>query len=144
VVDETDRIAMTYELTYLYRSIDISFFIVLCDSWHEDGTTEANLVYHSFSSPQPSSSSSSSAAQKQHKVAHGSDYHPSPSSSPPLSTEETTKTLQMRNLVGSSVASAAKLYDLDGNLGIFFVFQDISFRTEGKFKLAFSLINVGS
>lgn len=50
----------------------------------------------------------------------------------------------MRNLVGSSVASAIKLYDLDGNLGIFYVFQDVSFRTEGKFKLAFSLINVGS
>ncbi|KAI8337016.1 velvet factor-domain-containing protein [Chlamydoabsidia padenii] len=114
------------------ESIDISFFIVLCDSWHEDGTTEANLVYHSFSSPQQSH-------QKQSKTTL--DYQSSPS---PSANEDTTKTLQMRNLVGSSVASAAKLYDLDGHLGIFFVFQDISFRTEGKFKLAFSLINVGS
>ncbi|KAI8098644.1 VelB protein [Halteromyces radiatus] len=124
------------------ETIDVSFFIVLCDSWHEDGTTEANLVYHSFSSPQqqqqqlllPSSSSTTSASSSL-----------SPSTIPlSSSNEEITKTLQMRNLVGSSVASAAKLYDLDGNLGIFFVFQDISFRTEGKFKLAFSLINVGS
>lgn len=52
--------------------------------------------------------------------------------------------VQMKNLVGSSVASATKLYDLDHKLGIYFVFQDISFRTEGRFKLAFSLINVGS
>ncbi|ORZ14622.1 velvet factor-domain-containing protein [Absidia repens] len=129
------------------ESIDISFFIVLCDSWHEDGTTEANLVYHSFSSPPPtqpqqrsstsSSSTSSITASQQHHLTPTND----PASS---SNDEITKTLQMRNLVGSSVASAAKLYDLDGNLGIFFVFQDISFRTEGKFKLAFSLIDVGS
>ncbi|KAI8344530.1 velvet factor-domain-containing protein [Chlamydoabsidia padenii] len=103
------------------ESIDVSFFLVACDSWHEDGTTEANLIYHSISSPQ---------LQPQLQQQQ-------------TSTEE-EKTFQMRNLVGSSVASATKLYDLDGNLGIFYIFQDVSFRTEGKFKLAFSLINVGS
>lgn len=130
--------------------IDISFFIVLCDSWHEDGVTEANLVYHSFSSPPPAAVTqpqqqqhSSSSASSLTTTSHHQQYHSIAEHSPP-SNDEITRTLQMRNLVGSSVASAAKLYDLDGNLGIFFVFQDISFRTEGKFKLAFSLINVGS
>lgn len=52
--------------------------------------------------------------------------------------------VKMRNLVGSSVASATKLYDIDGNLGIFFIFQDISLRTEGIFRLQFSLIDIGS
>ncbi|ORZ08965.1 velvet factor-domain-containing protein [Absidia repens] len=114
------------------EAIDVSFFIVVCDSWHEDGTTEANLVYHSFSSPQPQQQSSTATPSLSGSPAGGGPN------------EEITKTLQMRNLVGSSVASAAKLYDLDGNLGIFYVFQDISFRTEGKFKLAFSLINIGT
>lgn len=50
--------------------------------------------------------------------------------------------VRMRNLAGASVASAEKLYDLDGNLGIFFIFQDISLRTEGVFRLEFSLINI--
>jgi hypothetical protein len=52
--------------------------------------------------------------------------------------------IRMRNLVGSSVSSATKLYDLQGNFGIFFIFQDVSLRTEGCFRLKFSLIDVGS
>lgn len=49
-----------------------------------------------------------------------------------------------KNLVGASVASATKLYDLDGKLGIFFIFQDISLRSEGLFRLQFSLTDIGS
>ncbi|KAF7721543.1 hypothetical protein EC973_004500 [Apophysomyces ossiformis] len=89
--------------------VDVSFLVVLCDSWQEDGKTEANLVLH-----------------------------------PAFPTADMSSTLKMRNLVGSSVASAVKLYDIHGELGIFFVFQDISFRTEGRFRLGFSLVNVGS
>ncbi|KAI9245761.1 velvet factor-domain-containing protein [Sporodiniella umbellata] len=48
----------------------------------------------------------------------------------------------VKNLVGTTVASANKLYDLEGNLGIFFVFHDLSVRTEGMFRLKFSLIDV--
>ncbi|RKP09082.1 velvet factor [Thamnocephalis sphaerospora] len=47
-----------------------------------------------------------------------------------------------RNLVGSLVASASKLYDIDGKLGVFFVFQDLSVRTEGQFRLKFSFANL--
>jgi len=50
--------------------------------------------------------------------------------------------VRMRNLAGATVASAEKLYDLDGNLGIFFIFQDISLRIEGVFKLEFSLVDI--
>jgi hypothetical protein len=57
---------------------------------------------------------------------------------------DTNTAIRMRNLVGSSVSSATKLYDLNGNLGIFFVFQDVSLRTEGCFRLKFSLVDVGS
>ena len=57
---------------------------------------------------------------------------------------ERQTTVQMKNLVGSSVSSATKLYDLDGKLGIFFIFQDVSLRTEGRFRLRFSLIDVAS
>lgn len=66
---------------------------------------------------------------------------------PSITDEEGTEAnsaIKMRNLVGSSVSSATKLYDLNGNLGIFFVFQDVSLRTEGFFRLKFSLIDVGS
>lgn len=58
--------------------------------------------------------------------------------------ETANSTIKMRNLVGSSVSSATKLYDLDGKLGIYFIFQDVSLRTEGRFRLKFSLVDVGS
>ncbi|KAL1921641.1 uncharacterized protein VTP21DRAFT_10283 [Calcarisporiella thermophila] len=48
-----------------------------------------------------------------------------------------------RNLIGSLVSSALKLHDLDGKLGIYFVFQDLSVRTEGSFRLKFSFAEVG-
>jgi hypothetical protein len=61
-----------------------------------------------------------------------------------FSSKKERSVINMRNLVGSSVSSATKLYDLDGNLGIFFIFQDISLRTEGRFKLKLSLIDIES
>lgn len=39
-----------------------------------------------------------------------------------------------RNLIGSLVASAFKLYDMQDVLGIWFVLQDLSVRTEGSMK----------
>lgn len=37
-----------------------------------------------------------------------------------------------RNLIGSLVASASKLNDTDDQLGIWFILQDLSVRTEGS------------
>jgi hypothetical protein len=47
-----------------------------------------------------------------------------------------------RNLVGSIVASASKLIGTDNKLGVYFVFQDLSIRTEGPFRLKFSFANL--
>ncbi|KAF9576303.1 hypothetical protein EC968_009277 [Mortierella alpina] len=43
-----------------------------------------------------------------------------------------------RNLTGSTGASGDLLRDLEGNLGIFFAFPDLSVRTEGTYTLKFS------
>lgn len=40
-----------------------------------------------------------------------------------------------RNLIGSLVASAFKLHDISDELGIWFVLQDLSVRTEGSMQL---------
>ncbi|KAF4961945.1 hypothetical protein FSARC_9936 [Fusarium sarcochroum] len=48
-----------------------------------------------------------------------------------------------RNLIGSLAASAFRLSDTHDNPGIWFVLQDLSVRTEGKFRLRFSFVNVG-
>ncbi|KAL6357671.1 hypothetical protein LRP88_07844 [Fusarium phalaenopsidis] len=48
-----------------------------------------------------------------------------------------------RNLIGSLAASAFRLCDTEERLGIWFVLQDLSVRTEGPFRLRFSFVNVG-
>ncbi|KAH7363783.1 velvet factor-domain-containing protein [Rhexocercosporidium sp. MPI-PUGE-AT-0058] len=48
-----------------------------------------------------------------------------------------------RNLIGSLAASAFRLCDPDDRIGIWFVLQDLSIRTEGHFRLRFSFVNVG-
>ncbi|KFA79635.1 hypothetical protein S40288_04065 [Stachybotrys chartarum IBT 40288] len=48
-----------------------------------------------------------------------------------------------RNLIGSLAASAFRLQDCDDRIGIWFVLQDLSVRTEGTFRLRFSFVNVG-
>ncbi|RMD43951.1 hypothetical protein DV735_g1251, partial [Chaetothyriales sp. CBS 134920] len=47
-----------------------------------------------------------------------------------------------RNLIGSLSGSAFKLLDLDDRLGLWFVFQDLSIRTEGWFRLKFTFFDL--
>ncbi|KAL3435547.1 velvet factor-domain-containing protein [Aspergillus tetrazonus] len=48
-----------------------------------------------------------------------------------------------RNLIGCLSASAYRLYDTEDKIGVWFVLQDLSVRTEGIFRLKFSFVNVG-
>ncbi|RMZ90861.1 hypothetical protein DV736_g1886, partial [Chaetothyriales sp. CBS 134916] len=47
-----------------------------------------------------------------------------------------------RNLIGSLSGSAFKLLDLEDRLGLWFVFQDLSIRTEGWFRLKFTFFDL--
>ena len=47
-----------------------------------------------------------------------------------------------RNLIGSLSGSAFKLKDLKGDPGLWFVFQDLSVRTEGWFRLKFAFFDL--
>lgn len=49
-----------------------------------------------------------------------------------------------RNLIGSLAASAFRLSDPEDKIGIWFVLQDLSVRTEGTFRLQFSFVDVGA
>lgn len=49
--------------------------------------------------------------------------------SPP---DSSSLTLDVHNLLGPTVANAFKLFDERDRPGIFFVFQDLSVRTEGR------------
>ena len=47
-----------------------------------------------------------------------------------------------RNLIGSLTVSANKLTDPHGKLGVWFVLQDLSVRTEGTFRLKFQFFQL--
>ncbi|RDW70714.1 velvet factor family protein [Aspergillus mulundensis] len=48
-----------------------------------------------------------------------------------------------RNLIGCLSASASRLNDTEDKIGVWFILQDLSVRTEGIFRLKFSFVNVG-
>ncbi|KAL4797388.1 velvet factor-domain-containing protein [Aspergillus venezuelensis] len=48
-----------------------------------------------------------------------------------------------RNLIGCLSASAFRLTDPENKIGVWFILQDLSVRTEGVFRLKFSFANVG-
>jgi hypothetical protein len=47
-----------------------------------------------------------------------------------------------RNLIGSTTVSAVKLKDAVGQWGLWFVLQDLSVRTEGNFRLKYSVVDL--
>lgn len=108
----------------LCRAFDVTFLVVLCDS--------CLLTGEPATSTSNNSKMGNSVPVSQVVVFSSSDDSKNP------------RTSRLKNLVGSSVVSANKLYDLDDKLGIFFIFHDISLRTEGTFRLKFSLVDVGS
>jgi len=52
----------------------------------------------------------------------------------PLTAQTTPQGMYTRNLIGSLAASAFRLTDPDDRIGIWFVLQDLSVRTEGNFR----------
>lgn len=49
-----------------------------------------------------------------------------------------------RNLIGSLSASAFRLTDTENKIGVWFILQDLSVRTEGTFRLKMNFVNVGT
>jgi len=50
--------------------------------------------------------------------------------------QQTPSGMFTRNLIGSLTASAFKLTDPDNKIGVWFILQDLSVRTEGSFRCA--------
>ncbi|KAL8992842.1 MAG: hypothetical protein Q9188_007484 [Gyalolechia gomerana] len=62
----------------------------------------------------------------------------------PHASTPTPQGMFTRNLIGSLGVSAFKLTDTENNMGIWFILQDLSVRTEGIFRLKMNFVNVGS
>lgn len=101
---------------FIFYSTDSSLFVVHADLWDANGRSERNLVVNpSYMAP----------AASGHGHTHASVMR---LNTPP----------QTRNLLGSVVSSDYHLNDMAGRPSIYFIFQDLSVRTEGTFALKFS------
>lgn len=89
------------------------------DALHDVGSSSSNLEQRGT---RPTSSRSSAALDNPYTT---------------LTTETFT-----RNFVGASVASANILKDETDRIGIFFVLQDLSVRTEGVYRIKLTLANL--
>ncbi|CAG8475324.1 21137_t:CDS:2 [Cetraspora pellucida] len=98
-------------------SIDHSMMIVHAGLWSEDCEEERSLVINPSTIPTQSTGPSSTVMS--------------------LNTPSST-----RNLMGHCTSSAYVLNNHSGQQGIYFIFQDLSVRTEGTFTLKFSFCNV--
>lgn len=106
------RIFDTYNNTEIldYKSIDVSCFALCVDLWSPDESTNMSLVLPS-----------------------GEIFHQRPGM-------KSSSVMPHKNLIGSLVSTGFKLYDTNERPGIWFIFQDLSIRTEGEFKLRFSFV----
>ncbi|KAI9485964.1 MAG: velvet factor-domain-containing protein [Benjaminiella poitrasii] len=110
------------------EALNISFLVVMCDFCQESGPTQSEQTVNS----------------KRQQIDTFSEVVSFPLSAFDAEGNQNYPVFRLRSLVGSLVSSAIKLYDTEGNLGIYFIFQDICLRTEGVFRLKFSLIDIGS
>lgn len=126
--------------------MDVSFFVVSCDGWQADGITEASMItqqqrtLHDEDEEGSNDTRYDDEDDEEHSSTDDSDGRRGKRKDKKPSKRTAIK--YTRNLVGSLVASAVKLYDPQGQLGIFFIFQDLSIRLEGKYRLGFTLVDV--
>ncbi|KZS94111.1 hypothetical protein SISNIDRAFT_59558 [Sistotremastrum niveocremeum HHB9708] len=95
--------------------------------------------YPQYQPPQPQTPISDNKSQ----IAYES-RRPSAPASPSPSMPPLPRHTYTRTLVGPLSANACRLQDEHRKPGIFFLFQDLSIRTEGSFRLRMRLINVGA
>lgn len=98
-------------------------FVAQCNLYTQDGKTMRHLVYHPSHKEITNTKENSAAFQNV------------------LSFE---KPMPMRNFLGALVSNAYQLTDANGEPGVFFIFQDLSVRTEGRFRLKFILMDLSA
>lgn len=103
--------------------MDVNFYMVMADIYSADRSTPCTLVTN----------------PAQGLALHGSSAVAGEAAGRmSVMTLASQSQMVSRNLTGSTVASGNLLSNLESELGVYFVFQDISVRSEGTFTLKFS------
>ncbi|KAG2217678.1 hypothetical protein INT45_008329 [Circinella minor] len=106
-------------LTPVSETDNVSHLIAQCDLFSADRKDNRNVVYNP-ASINPAYPNSNAAVM--------SFQDPKP----------------IRNFLGTLVSNAHQLMDLQDRMGIFFIFHDVSVRTEGNFCLRFRFIDLSA
>ncbi|KAI0346865.1 hypothetical protein BDW22DRAFT_466207 [Trametopsis cervina] len=109
---------------------------------HHTSPVETSMYASASYAQQQQEQQHQQQAQAQAPYQQGQNYPREgtpPSTIPPLPRHTYTRTL-----VGPLSANACRLLDEHRKPGIFFLFQDLSIRTEGTFRLRLRLMNVGA
>ncbi|GJE84344.1 velvet complex subunit B [Phanerochaete sordida] len=101
-------------------------------------------MYASASYAQQQHQQQQHQAQAQAAFPHAPNYTQNPNPTPPSTIPPLPRHTYTRTLVGPLSANACRLLDEHRKPGIFFLFQDLSIRTEGTFRLRLRLMNVGA
>ncbi|THH16416.1 hypothetical protein EW146_g4229 [Bondarzewia mesenterica] len=87
---------------------------------------------------------SASYAQRPHRDPYSQGSYTKSPTSPSSTIPPLPRHTYARTLVGLLCANACRLLDERRKPGIFFLFQDLSIRTEGSFRLRLRLLNIGA
>lgn len=142
--------------------IDVTFYVVAADLRHADGS-DANLIASSrlgLADAPPSRSADGGSAQSSanapsyngganrnqdiHQASTGYSYgsHNTGDIFDSTLVQPTDVTLSP-NLIGSLHTGLHKLNDLNGNRGLFAIFNDLSVRSEGTFRIRLRVLSIG-
>ncbi|KAI9301215.1 velvet factor, partial [Cunninghamella echinulata] len=122
VIDPPPIIQLFYDSdNTLIKSSESVLFIVHCDLYSIDKTTNKNVVYIP--------STMVPTLRNEHEGINI------------ISLKEPTK---VRNLIGSLTSNAYHLFNEHNEMGIYFIFHDLTVRTEGTFVLKFMFMDLAS
>ncbi|KAF8961903.1 hypothetical protein BGZ46_001267, partial [Entomortierella lignicola] len=102
--------------------MDVNFYMVIADIYSADKSTPCTLVANPVSTLQMAQASP--ACQTQEDSV--------------MSITAAGQGVASRNLTGSTVSSGNLLSNLENETGVYFIFHDISVRSEGTYTLKFS------
>ncbi|PLW26884.1 hypothetical protein PCASD_23006 [Puccinia coronata f. sp. avenae] len=130
--------------------VDTSFFVLNADLWDSRGAHEQNIVMHPVFYNPDSAANYLSSSEDKPSLPEPSSRRPAASTSSHFSStiaenpaKSTGEMAYTRNLIGALAQSGSKLKGMDEQPSIFFIFHDLSIRTEGIFCLRFTLVVLG-
>lgn len=128
----------------LVSAIDTSFYVLMVELWSVDGQSNLSLIDTTNRGNDPCMFYGQHPGYlESHQYARSGIYPGATDNyAAAAAAASTTASPHTQNLLGSLASPAFKLLDLNNTLGIWFVLQDLSVRTEGVFRLKFSFINL--